>query len=159
MKLLYRWMFRLRISEQGPRTRSKRGRSSLTHFSGPRATTVAARGLFSSRAISPGSRKKKARGQARRTPFGSSRGQRESAPPLYLFPHLDVFVPPTAPCRPKHSQSYGPGADLDQLSFLGPSEGRLLLLAVKSHHSLPWLVSSQLWTMLHFRTGAYNLHR
>lgn len=53
-KLLYCWMFRLRISEHGPRTRSKRGRSSLTHFRGPRATTVAARGRFISRAISPG---------------------------------------------------------------------------------------------------------
>lgn len=47
-------MFRLRMSEHGPRTRSKRGRSSLTHFRGPRATTVAARGRFISRAISPG---------------------------------------------------------------------------------------------------------
>lgn len=52
-KLLYCWMLRLRISEHGPRTRSKRGRSSLTHFRGPRATTVAARGRFISRAISP----------------------------------------------------------------------------------------------------------
>lgn len=53
-KLLYCWMFRLRISEHGPRTRSNRGRSNLTHFKGPRATTVAARGRFISRAISPG---------------------------------------------------------------------------------------------------------
>lgn len=52
-KLLYCWMFLFRMSEQGPRTRSKRGRSSFTHFSGPRATTVAARGLFISSAISP----------------------------------------------------------------------------------------------------------
>lgn len=52
-KLLYCWMLRLRMSEQGPRTRSKRGRSSFTHFRGPRATTVAARGRFISRAISP----------------------------------------------------------------------------------------------------------
>lgn len=58
-KLLYCWMLRLRMSEQGPRTRSKRGRSSLTHFRGPRATTVAARGRFISRAISPGEKKKK----------------------------------------------------------------------------------------------------
>lgn len=57
-KLLYCWMLRLRMSEQGPRTRSKRGRSSLTHFRGPRATTVAARGRFISRAISPGGKKK-----------------------------------------------------------------------------------------------------
>ncbi|TNN74616.1 hypothetical protein EYF80_015163 [Liparis tanakae] len=42
------------MSEQGPRTRSKRGRSSFTHFRGPRATTVAARGRFISSAISPG---------------------------------------------------------------------------------------------------------
>lgn len=47
-------MFLFRISEQGPSTRSKRGRSSLTHLRGPRATTVAARGRFSSSAISPG---------------------------------------------------------------------------------------------------------
>lgn len=53
MKLLYLWMFLLRISEQGPSTRSKRGRSSFTHLRGPRATTVAARGRFSSSAISP----------------------------------------------------------------------------------------------------------
>lgn len=46
-------MLRLRMSEQGPSTRSKRGRSSLTHFRGPRATTVAARGRFISNAISP----------------------------------------------------------------------------------------------------------
>ena len=52
-KLLYCWMFRLRMSEHGPRTRSNLGRSSLTHFRGPRATTVAARGRFISRAISP----------------------------------------------------------------------------------------------------------
>lgn len=52
-KLLYCWMLRLRMSEQGPSTRSKRGRSSLTHFRGPRATTVAARGRFISNAISP----------------------------------------------------------------------------------------------------------
>lgn len=56
MKLLYRWMFLLRISEQGPSTRSKRGRSSFTHFRGPRATTVAARGRLSSSAISPAHR-------------------------------------------------------------------------------------------------------
>lgn len=54
MKLLYLWMFLLRISEQGPSTRSKRGLSSFTHLSGPRATTVAALGRFNSRAISPG---------------------------------------------------------------------------------------------------------
>ncbi len=55
-KLLYCWMLRLRMSEHGPKTRSKRGRSSLTHLSGPRATTVAARSRFISRAISPGER-------------------------------------------------------------------------------------------------------
>lgn len=54
MKLLYLWMFLLRISEHGPSTRSKRGLSSFTHLSGPRATTVAALGRFNSRAISPG---------------------------------------------------------------------------------------------------------
>lgn len=53
-KLLYCWMLRLRMSEHGPSTRSKRGLSSLTHLSGPRATTVAARGRFISKAISPG---------------------------------------------------------------------------------------------------------
>lgn len=53
MKLLYLWMFLLRISEHGPSTRSKRGLSSFTHFRGPRATTVAALGRFNSRAISP----------------------------------------------------------------------------------------------------------
>lgn len=46
-------MFLLRISEQGPSTRSKRGRSSFTHLRGPRATTVAARGRFRRSAISP----------------------------------------------------------------------------------------------------------
>lgn len=56
-KLLYCWMFLLRISEHGPRTRSKRGRSSLTHFKVPRETTVAARGRFISSAISPGQEK------------------------------------------------------------------------------------------------------
>lgn len=52
-KLLYCWIFRLRISEHGPRTRSNLGRSSFTHFKGPRATTVAARGRFIRSAISP----------------------------------------------------------------------------------------------------------
>ena len=46
-------MLRFRMSEQGPSTRSKRERSSLTHLRGPRDTTVAARGLSSSNAISP----------------------------------------------------------------------------------------------------------
>lgn len=46
-------MFLLRMSEQGPRTRSNRALSSLTHFNGPRATTVAARGLSNNKAISP----------------------------------------------------------------------------------------------------------
>lgn len=61
MKLLYLWMFLLRISEHGPSTRSKRGRSSFTHLSGPRATTVAALGRFSSSAISPGGAGKRER--------------------------------------------------------------------------------------------------
>ena len=52
-KLLYWAILRLRISEHGPSTRSKRCLSSLTHFKGPFATTVAARGLSKSRAISP----------------------------------------------------------------------------------------------------------
>lgn len=52
-KLLYCAMFLLRMSEQGPRTRSNRALSSLTHFNGPRATTVAARGLSNNKAISP----------------------------------------------------------------------------------------------------------
>lgn len=52
-KLLYWEMFRLRMSEQGPRTRSNRALSSLTHLRGPRATTVAARGRSRMRAISP----------------------------------------------------------------------------------------------------------
>lgn len=65
MKLLYLWMFLLRISEHGPSTRSKRGLSSFTHLSGPRATTVAALGRFNSRAISPGGRKRKRRQRAR----------------------------------------------------------------------------------------------
>lgn len=38
---------------QGPRTRSKRARSSLTHFKGPRAITVAALGRLRTKAISP----------------------------------------------------------------------------------------------------------
>lgn len=59
-KLLYCWMFRLRISEHGPKTRSNRGRSSFTHFNGPRATTVAARGRFINSAISPTEAKQKA---------------------------------------------------------------------------------------------------
>ena len=57
MKLLYLWMFLLRISEQGPSTRSKRGLSSFTHLRGPRATTVAALGRFNNKAISPGWRR------------------------------------------------------------------------------------------------------
>lgn len=52
-KLLYCSMFLFKMSEQGPRTRSNRGRSSLTHLRGPHAITVAARGRFISRAISP----------------------------------------------------------------------------------------------------------
>lgn len=52
-KLLYCSMFLFKMSEQGPRTRSNRGRSSLTHLRGPHEITVAARGRFISRAISP----------------------------------------------------------------------------------------------------------
>ena len=52
-KLWYCAMLRLRMSEQGPRTRSKRCRSSLTHLSWLRAITVAARGRSRMRAISP----------------------------------------------------------------------------------------------------------
>lgn len=52
-KLLYWVMLRLRMSAHGPRTRSNLALSSFTHFNGPRATTVAALGLSSSRAISP----------------------------------------------------------------------------------------------------------
>lgn len=57
-KLLYCSMFLFKMSEQGPRTRSNLGRSSLTHLRGPHAITVAARGRFISRAISPGSHRK-----------------------------------------------------------------------------------------------------
>jgi len=46
-------MLRLRISEQGPSTRSNRVRSIFTHLSKPRATTVAALGRSSNSAISP----------------------------------------------------------------------------------------------------------
>lgn len=46
-------MFLFKISEQGPNTRSNLARSSLTHFRGPLATTVAALGRSSSKAISP----------------------------------------------------------------------------------------------------------
>lgn len=52
-KLLYWPMFRFKISWQGPSTRSKRARSSFTHLRVHLAFTVAARGLFRSRAISP----------------------------------------------------------------------------------------------------------
>lgn len=52
-KLLYWVMLRFRMSAHGPKTRSNRARSSFTHFNGPLATTVAARGLSSSSAISP----------------------------------------------------------------------------------------------------------
>lgn len=72
-KLLYCWMFLLRISEQGPSTRSNRGRSSFTHFKRPRATTVAARGRFISRAISP-----RARGEGKE-PSASTAGGKEPA--------------------------------------------------------------------------------
>jgi len=41
------------MSEHGPSTRSNLERSILTHFSRPRATTVAARGRSSNNAISP----------------------------------------------------------------------------------------------------------
>ena len=53
---LYWSMFRFSMSEHGPRTRSKRARSILTHFRGPESGatfTVAALGLSSSSAISP----------------------------------------------------------------------------------------------------------
>ena len=53
MKELYCATFRLRISEIGPRTRSNRLRSILTHFNGPFALTVAARGRSNNKAISP----------------------------------------------------------------------------------------------------------
>lgn len=56
-KLLYWPMFRFKISWQGPSTRSKRARSSFTHLRVHLAFTVAARGLFRSRAISPEERK------------------------------------------------------------------------------------------------------
>lgn len=52
-KLLYWEMFRFRISEHGPSTRSNLARSNFTHLRGPRATTVAARGRSRRRAISP----------------------------------------------------------------------------------------------------------
>jgi len=52
-KLLYCEMLRFRMSEHGPSTRSKRVRSIFTHFSSPRATTVAALGRSSNSAISP----------------------------------------------------------------------------------------------------------
>lgn len=52
-KLLYWVMLRFRMSAHGPKTRSNRARSSFTHFNGPLATTVAARGLSNSSAISP----------------------------------------------------------------------------------------------------------
>lgn len=57
-KLLYWVMLRFRMSAHGPKTRSNRARSSFTHFNGPLATTVAARGLSSSSAISPVSEEK-----------------------------------------------------------------------------------------------------
>lgn len=44
---------RLRISAQGPNNLSNRALSNLTHFNGPLATTVAARGRSNSKAISP----------------------------------------------------------------------------------------------------------
>ena len=50
-------MFRLRISPQGPKTRSNRARSNLTHLRGPLATTVAALGRSNNKAISPGGEK------------------------------------------------------------------------------------------------------
>jgi hypothetical protein len=53
MNELYWATFRLRISEIGPRTRSNRYRSILTHFNGPLALTVAARGRSNNKAISP----------------------------------------------------------------------------------------------------------
>lgn len=52
-KLLYWEMFRFRISTHGPSTRSKRALSNFTHLRWPTALTVAARGRFRSRAISP----------------------------------------------------------------------------------------------------------
>ena len=64
-KLLYFSMFRLRISWQGPSTRSNLARSSLTHLRVPSALTVAARGLFNSRAISPEKKILEKRGEFR----------------------------------------------------------------------------------------------
>lgn len=46
-------MLRFKISEHGPMTRSNRLRSSFTQRRVPWATTVAARGRSSSKAISP----------------------------------------------------------------------------------------------------------
>lgn len=64
-KLLYWLMFLLRMSWQGPSTRSKRARSSLTHFRVDLAVTVAARGLFNSRAISPNWKEKERNSNSR----------------------------------------------------------------------------------------------
>ena len=58
-KLLYCEIFRRSMSQHGPRTRSNLSRSIFTHLSTPLATTVAARGRFSRRAISPENLKKK----------------------------------------------------------------------------------------------------
>ena len=60
-KLLYCEIFLFKMSEQGPKTRSNLARSSLTHFSGPRDTTVAALGRSSSKAISPAEKPSKSK--------------------------------------------------------------------------------------------------
>ena len=58
-KLLYCCIFRLRMSMHGPNTLSNRCLSSLTHLRVPFARTVAARGRFRTRAISPVSKNNK----------------------------------------------------------------------------------------------------
>lgn len=74
-------MFLLRISEQGPSTRSKRGRSSFTHLRGPRATTVAARGRFRRSAISPGGEGRQGCGHRGALPRGTAPRPPGTPPP------------------------------------------------------------------------------
>lgn len=128
MKLLYRWMFLLRISEQGPSTRSKRGRSSFTHLSGPRATTVAARGRFSSSAISPGGERQHqgrgARGQSSpRTRSDPEYGPHAGVSPEDLGRRLRLTrnwpVPPRPP-RSAGAQDGQPGPSQASHACCGP---------------------------------------
>ena len=102
-------MFLLRISEQGPSTRSKRGRSSFTHLRGPRATTVAARGRFSSSAISPGGEGRQGCGHQGTLPRGMPprtgiQAPRPPGTPAPLWSPTQALLGPCKPATPPRTE-------------------------------------------------------